>query len=277
MAADRTPTRSPLLDDPGLRGELTVMVRRRVPAADVDDVVQSTLADALSAEAPPDEPERLRRWVFGIARHKIVDAHRARRREVLEEPEEAAAALSYAPAAGDADEHVDASDLLRWAERELPDGAEARATLGLMLREGDGERLEHLAAEASLPAATVRQRVVRLRRHFRARWAFQAAVLIALLLGGLLYYAAFSGRVRMAIHPILGAAPSRAIGASPSTSAPAPAPSSAPEPPATAPSERMAPTSKPPTSKPPSMPKTKGPPADAEDLSKPKGPSPATK
>jgi DNA-directed RNA polymerase specialized sigma24 family protein len=258
------------LDDPSLRSALTSMVRRKVPASDVDDVVQSTLADALSARELPAEPERLRRWVFGIARHKIVDAHRARGREVLDDHEAAAAAVE--------DAEFDALDLLRWAERELPQGAEARTTLGLMLREGDGERLEHLAAEAMLPAATVRQRVVRLRRHFRACWAFQAAVLLLLLLGGLLYYAAFSGRVRMAIHPVVGGAPSESIGASPSPSAiaTAPEPSTAPSTPPTTLPTTLA-TDRPlPTTKPPSMPKMKGDPGD-EGLTKPKSAAPPTK
>jgi DNA-directed RNA polymerase specialized sigma24 family protein len=236
------------LDDPTLRGALRAMVRRRVPASDVDDVVQSTLVDAVAAPAPPADREQLRRWVFGIARHKIVDAHRARRREVLEDHDAAVAA--------EADEAVEAATLLRWAERELPKGEEPQSTLGLMLREGQGEALEHLAADAHLPAATLRQRVRRLRQHFRARWALQVAAVIALVLGGLALYSALAERREIAIHPLVGEAPAPSMGApSPSASVvtPRPTPSTtastassttSPLPPAKAPAEPPAPAPK---------------------------------
>lgn len=234
----------PHLDDPTLHDALRAMVRRRVRPADVDDVVQSTLADAVAAPAPPSDREQLRRWVFGIARHKIVDAHRARRHEPLEDHEESAAvAAEQVPAASEASE---AAALLRWAERELPSGAEARSTLGLMLREGDGERLEHLAADARLPAATVRQRVHRLRQHFRARWTLQVAVLLALALGGLALYLALGDRHEMAIQPLPTGAPSLTIGGpSPSTSSKSEAPprrDDAPSPSSSIPSQTNAPT-----------------------------------
>ena len=38
-----------------------------------------------------------------------------------------------------------------------------------MLREGEGEKLETIAAEANVPAPRVRQRVSRLRRYYKAR------------------------------------------------------------------------------------------------------------
>ena len=73
-------------------------------------------------------------------------------------------------------------DLLRWAKKELPAGEENAKTLEWMLREGEGEKLETIAAEANVPAPRVRQRVSRLRRYYKARWAAQAAALAALLL-----------------------------------------------------------------------------------------------
>lgn len=230
------------LDDPSLRGALRAMVRRRVPASDVDDVVQSTLVDAVAASAPPADREQLRRWVFGIARHKIVDAHRARRREVLEDHDAAVAA--------EADEAVEAAALLRWAERELPKGAEPKSTLGLMLREGHGEALEHLAADAHLPAATLRQRVRRLRQHFRARWALQVAAVIALVLGGLALYSALAERREIAIHPLVGEAPSPSMGApTPSASVVAPPPSMPSSMPPTTPSAQSSAAPSPPAPK----------------------------
>jgi DNA-directed RNA polymerase specialized sigma24 family protein len=239
----------PHLDDPSLHDALRAMVRRRVPASDVDDVVQSTLADAVAAKAPPSDREQLRRWVFGIARHKIVDAHRAQRARRHEPLDDHEGSPAVATDAHDASEASEVAGLLRWAERELPGGAEAESTLGLMLREGDGERLEHLAADARLPAATVRQRVHRMRAHFRARWALQVAIVLAIALGGLGLYWALGERHEMAIHPIVGTAPSQSMGGpSPSTSSVAPLPrkesvpkdapsSSAPPAPAPAPVE----------------------------------------
>lgn len=261
------------LDDPALRGALRAMVRRRVAAADVDDVVQSTLTDAVAAPEPPADREQLRRWVFGIARHKIVDAHRARRREVLEEHDDAganaASAASLASVAPAADEAAEAAALLRWAERELPDGAEPKSTLGLMLREGQGEALEHLAADAHVSAATLRQRVHRLRQHFRARWALQVAALIALVLGGLVLYSLLAERREIAIHPLLGSAASPSMGApTPRASLVAPPPTPQPsvnatvEPPAPAPKKMTAPA-------PPVREAPPAPPANAKDSKAP--------
>jgi hypothetical protein len=49
-----------------------------------------------------------------------------------------------------------------------------------MLREGDGEKLESIAETEHLPAPRVRQRVSRLRRHLKAHWQKEVAVLAAL-------------------------------------------------------------------------------------------------
>src|SRR5690606_24599818 len=57
-------------------------------------------------------------------------------------------------------------------------------TLEWMLREGAGEKLETIANEHNLPAPRVRQRVSRLRRYFRTRWAAAAAVLAFAILAG---------------------------------------------------------------------------------------------
>jgi len=166
------------LSDPNLMGALSHFVRGRVPEAEVDDIVQQTIADALDADQHPEQDEEIVRWVHGICRHKVVDWFRRARREVprdLESPEDGpVVAAESAPQS--------AMDLLRWAKKELPAGSENEKTLEWMLREGAGEKLEAIAAEANLPAPRVRQRVSRLRRHYKARWAAQAAALAALLL-----------------------------------------------------------------------------------------------
>lgn len=154
-------TRSKRLADPRLRREVEAVVKRRVPSHDADDVVQAALADVLSAARVPEDAEEFRRFVFAVTRNKVFDHFRRRAREV---PEDGA----HEPTANE--EPLSARDILRWAEGELPD-PEAEHTLQWMLREGDGEKLEQIARDANLPAPRVRQRVSRLRRFLRERWA----------------------------------------------------------------------------------------------------------
>ena len=166
---------SALLSDPALRAALMRVVRAKVPGSDAEDVVQATLTEALAAKHPPSDHEEWRRWLYGIARHKIADHFRAAARE---RPSESA---MNGEVQAETVPH-DARDLLQWAERELPAGDQTEDTLKWMLREGDGEKLEHIASEGNLDAANVRQRVSRLRRYFRERWAAQLAAVAAILL-----------------------------------------------------------------------------------------------
>lgn len=158
------------LTDPRLRLLLTRSVGRRVDAADVEDVVQSTLTEAFASEALPRSEEEVRRFVFAIARQKIADIFRKRGRERRNLEAMPPVAPHTAPS----------GDLLRWAEGVLPPKPEARRTLQWMLREADGETLADVAAADRVPAAVVRQRVSRLRRFLRARWAKEVAGLSAL-------------------------------------------------------------------------------------------------
>ena len=154
---------------PDLRTALIAMVRKRVPESEVEDIVQSTLADAIESPHAPKDSESLRRWIFGVAKNKVVDYHRRAGRETFELPE----------VAGKAAPHVEA-DLLRWAEQHLPPGEENKTTLDWMLREGDGEKLEWIAETEQVPAPRVRQRVSRLRRHLKTHWQKEVALLAAL-------------------------------------------------------------------------------------------------
>lgn len=154
------------------RAALLARVRRRVPDADAEDVVQSVLAEALSSPARPDEPDAARRWIWGIARHKIADHHRRAGRETNDVPERAAPPAPH-----------EENALLAWAVGELPPGADAQKTLDWLLREGEGETLEAIAEEERLPAPVVRQRVSRLRKLFRSRWAQVVAAGLAVLVG----------------------------------------------------------------------------------------------
>jgi RNA polymerase sigma factor (sigma-70 family) len=155
--------------DPDLRSALVAMVRKRVPESEVEDIVQQALAEAIESPHAPQDSESLRRWIFGVAKNKVVDYHRRAGRESFDLPD-----VEGTPAP-----HIEA-DLLRWAEKNLPEGAENQKTLDWMLREGEGEKLESIAASEKLPPPRVRQRVSRLRRHFKENWQREVAMLAAL-------------------------------------------------------------------------------------------------
>lgn len=160
-----------LLGSAEIRRMLSDYVRRRVPEADVDDVVQTVLVEALASDTVPDEKAELRKWLTGVARHKIADHHRrAGRERPAELPE-----IETTPAP------IEEQELARWAEKQAKGSKESEATLRWMAREGDGDKLEHIAAEEKLPAATVRQRVSRMRRWMRERWLAEVAAAAAVL------------------------------------------------------------------------------------------------
>jgi DNA-directed RNA polymerase specialized sigma24 family protein len=154
---------------PDLRAALVAMVRKRVPESEVEDIVQATLADAIESPHAPTDSESLRRWIFGVAKNKVVDYHRRAGRETFELPEVPGKPAPHAEA-----------DLLRWAEKHLPPGEENKKTLDWMLREGEGEKLEWIAESEKVPAPRVRQRVSRLRRHLKTHWQKEVALLAAL-------------------------------------------------------------------------------------------------
>jgi len=163
------------LADPALREALSKLARRRLPAGEVDDLVQNTLTDALSAANAPSDDAAFQRWVHGIARHKIADLYRRRGRLPPHDAEnDDTAVLDAGPATG---------ELRQWIERELPHTEDAKATLHWLLRESEGETLDEIAREAAMPAPRVRQRVSRLRRHFQTRWLALGAAGLALLVG----------------------------------------------------------------------------------------------
>lgn len=175
------------------RAALTAMVRRRVPPADAEDVVQAVLTEAVASSDRPDDPEGARKWLWGVARHKVADYHRRASRETSDPPERTAPPPQHEERA-----------LLRWAVGELPEGADAKKTFEWLLREGDGETLEAIAEEERLPAPVVRQRVSRLRRLFRSRWAqLAAAGLVALVAWILLRRAEREAPIAEGPRPVL--------------------------------------------------------------------------
>jgi DNA-directed RNA polymerase specialized sigma24 family protein len=158
------------LADPAVRQSIQSLVGRRVPAQEVGDVVQAIVCDALAADDPP-PPGDVPRWLFGIARHKVADHHRQRSRRPLEVLDAALVEGRGAP--------LEARSLLRGLVADAARDPRSVQTLGWIAREAAGERLDELAREASLPPATVRQRVSRLRRWLRKRWRTEALLVLA--------------------------------------------------------------------------------------------------
>jgi DNA-directed RNA polymerase specialized sigma24 family protein len=167
------PSAATPLGDPELRRFIEEFVRRRVPPSDAEDVVQTVLCDALAAERVPTEREELRKWLVGIARHKVADFHRKGSRERPTDPPE----QEVPPAP------IEVREMARWAEEQALSTRDGAKTLDWMAREGEGEKLENIAAEENVPAARVRQRVSRMRRWMKERWAAElgAVALLALL------------------------------------------------------------------------------------------------
>lgn len=163
-----------LLADVELRRAVADFVKRRVAAHDVDDVVQTVLVEALASKGRPQGKDELRRWLLGVARHKVVDLHRKHHREqVVDDEGGVADQRTSAPP-------VEEQALVGWAEKQVGESAEAARTLRWMAREGEGEKLEHIAAEEAVAPATIRQRVSRLRRQMREKWLAELAAVAAL-------------------------------------------------------------------------------------------------
>lgn len=163
-----------LLADVGLRRSLTAALRRRVPAREAEDLAQTVLCDALASPRLPTDPTELRRWVAAIARHKVADWHRRSRRLVPTE-DGAIDPIDDAPTtSGTVEARELLEDVLLAAERETSDGR----TLHWLVREHEGERLCDIATDEGLPAPVVRQRVSRLRRALRARYAGLLAIVL---------------------------------------------------------------------------------------------------
>lgn len=143
------------------------MLRRRVPAEEAQDLAQTVLCDALAAPAVPSDPDELQRWMNGIARNKVSDFHRRGRRLV---PDESVNELESPPPA------YEARALL--GEVLHTTSPRDRATLDWIVREHEGERLNDIAKEEGLPPPVIRQRISRLRRLLRARWAGALVALV---------------------------------------------------------------------------------------------------
>lgn len=167
-----------LLGKPETRRFLMDFVKRRVPDAHVDDVVQTVLMSALESAHTPSTETELRRWLTGVAKHKIADQHRRGGREQPAELPD----LEAAPPP------VEERNLAAWAEGRAKSSKDAVRTLSWMAREGEGEKLEQIAVEENVEPAAVRQRVSRMRRWMKEQWALELALVAALALVGVMVW-----------------------------------------------------------------------------------------
>jgi DNA-directed RNA polymerase specialized sigma24 family protein len=158
------------LADASIRRGIHSVVGRSIPPQEVGDVVHEVLCDALAAADPP-PAEDVPRWLYGIARHKVADHHRRASRRSVETTDPASVGDRRAP--------LEARSLLRGIVAETSRDPRGAQTMAWIAREAAGERLDEIAREASLPAATVRQRVSRLRRWLRKRWQTEAMLVLA--------------------------------------------------------------------------------------------------
>lgn len=145
-------------------GLVTRMLGRR---GEAEDIVQETMADALTGLAELRDPASFRSWLFGIAVHRVRRAHRrrsVRRFFGLDHGEDDASLFDLA--SRDASPEV-------LAELALVDAMLGRLPveerIAWSLRRVEGEPLESIARITGVSLATVKRRVdavdVRLRHH----------------------------------------------------------------------------------------------------------------
>lgn len=197
-----------------VRRGLEALLRRRVPHQEVEDVAQTVLADALEASVIPTDPDELRRWLTGIARHKIADFHRrsARSKARLASSDDARLDVDAFAASPVAFEEREVLHALLGEKRSRREAE----TMEWLIREHAGERLADIASENGVPAPVVRQRVSRLRRALRSRWTGVIAV-VAIVSGLSVLGAAFLDAPTEAIapDPAIAAAPLAPASATP--------------------------------------------------------------
>jgi DNA-directed RNA polymerase specialized sigma24 family protein len=183
--------RALLLADPVVLDMLRKAVRKVVPVADVDDIVQNAVVSALTDPNYPDKREAFIPWLLTKGRSRAIDHMRSRtRREhvVGEAPKGDVDAFADGPVAGASDAH-DAAEALRFTgariDERIADPSTEHGARWLMLSLR-GEALEDIALDEGVNVATVRSSVSRLKRHLHATWiTAAAAVLLFFLLRGL--------------------------------------------------------------------------------------------
>ena len=130
------------------------MVRRRVPAADTDDVAQEVFLRLHRAAPTLRDEQRAQAFVLGIARHTIADYYRRRR------PPMGALDDAPDPEADVPDVHEDVLSWLVPMIALLPEPART----ALRLADVDGRTMAEIASITGLSVSGAKSRVQRARR-----------------------------------------------------------------------------------------------------------------
>lgn len=155
-----------------LRARFVVVARRRVPPADVEDIVQEAMRVVVEKRIAPGaaDVEGLPSlaWCFTVLRHCVGNYYQRRRTRVRHHAplEAAAAAASPGPAPLESLESSDAEARIRAAIAEI---AHASASCGRYLNAlADGRAPAEIARDESLEEAVLYRRVYRCRQQLRA-------------------------------------------------------------------------------------------------------------
>lgn len=158
-------------------GQIRPFVARRVPAGEVDDVVQEILLRVHREFDAADDTERFSRWLYRVAKNVIVDQHRRRtRRErkhaaLAQEPDELGGALMT-----EAEDDASATFVAFVATFVGTLPAPYQEALGLT--ELQGLTMREAAQRAGISESGMKSRVQRGRRMLRE--SFEACCEIAL-------------------------------------------------------------------------------------------------
>jgi RNA polymerase sigma-70 factor (ECF subfamily) len=157
--------------------QIRPFVARRVPAAEVDDVVQEILLRVHREFEAADDTERFSRWLYRVAKNVIVDQHRRRTRR-----ERKHAALAQEPdeigAATDVDVEDDATATFVAFVATFVGTLPAPYQEALRLTELEGLTMREAAQHAGISESGMKSRVQRGRRMLRE--SFEACCEIAL-------------------------------------------------------------------------------------------------
>lgn len=164
-AADRAESWRPFID--GLRAFLA----RRLPAQEVEDVLQDVLVRIHKGSSSLRDTGRAESWVFGIARRAVADFYRARAATLEKEDLEAAgeAAATGAPERGFGrfgGAHSVHEEVLSWLEplaRTLPPGYREP----LLMADFQGRPQAEVARELGLSLSGAKSRIQRARKMLR--------------------------------------------------------------------------------------------------------------
>jgi DNA-directed RNA polymerase specialized sigma24 family protein len=183
-----------LLGLAGTRRLITSIVKDRVPEEEVDDIVQSVMAEALRAPALPYRTEALLAWLATIARRQSAQFLRKRARRAKYEgpmPDDAPdvddevfvpRGLTFDPNDPSDDPELEAQTKLDWLRDEVAGDVRDHETLDMILEHYVGKKTyAHIAEARELPLTAVSWRIFAFKTKYiprYKRWRRQRALLL---------------------------------------------------------------------------------------------------